>query len=270
MKKFMITLFLFVLVLGGLILYARFAEPSMLVVKSVKVAAPGQLKIAYFSDTHFGKDYEEKNIERIVAKINAAEPDLVVFGGDFYDNYNRDKTRIDLDYMGKQLSKIQGEKFAVRGNHDCGGGAEFIYGDLMEAGGFRLLVNEMLYLEEYDTTLVGYDDNQLGVTDESLFTLSTGTYNLLLLHEPDLAESIDSDTPGLALAGHSHGGQVNLPILTQKILPPGAKKYSKGLYSSAELGGNNQLFVSSGIGTTVLPVRFLNVPEVVVLDLDEN
>lgn len=69
------------------------------------------------------------------------------------------------------------------------------------------------------------------------------------------------------LSGHSHGGQVTLPFLTQYSLPTGATKYIKGHYPDCGVSENLSLYVSKGIGMTVLPFRFLNPPEIMVLQI---
>lgn len=247
-------------------MYARYVEPELLTVNYQKLEDGPKMRVAMFSDVHFGKNYSQENIERIVSKINAENPDIVVFGGDFFDHYSRDEDLLNVEYIAEQLAKIKGEKYAVWGNHDYGGGASTVFEQVMSAGGFTLLRNESLYLENYGLNIIGYDDLVFGQKDESLYYLNTGTYNLLLSHEPDIADDIKTETEGLMFSGHSHGGQINLPYITKKILPYGARSYVKGLYSEEELGSLNKLFVSSGIGTTYYPVRFLVVPEVVIVD----
>lgn len=268
--------FLFLLIAAPFLLagYARYVEPYMLITRTVTIEATKHVPectIVFFSDTHFGKDYSEKNIERIVKRINRSEPDLVIFGGDFLDNYARDREALDLEYIGAELSKIEASygKFAVWGNHDYGGGAVRIYQDLMTDGGFQVLENESCLIEELNMKVFGYDDYLLGRTEESLYQIQSQYFNLIAAHEPVVADFIENTGDNLLLTGHTHGGQVGIPAIREKVIPKGSGGYAKGLYTKEEIGTKSslQMFVSSGIGTTLYPIRFLNVPEIVEIHL---
>lgn len=268
--------FLFLLIAAPFLLagYARYVEPYMLITRTVTVEATKHVPectIVFFSDTHFGKDYSEKNVERIVKRINRSEPDLVIFGGDFLDNYARDREELDLEYIGAKLSKIEASygKFAVWGNHDYGGGAVRIYQELMTDGGFQVLENESCLIEELNMKVFGYDDYLLGRTEESLYQIQSQYFNLIAAHEPVVANLIENTGDNLLLTGHTHGGQVGIPAIREKVIPKGSGGYAKGLYTKEEIGTKSslQMFVSSGIGTTLYPIRFLNVPEIVEIHL---
>lgn len=268
--------FLFLLIAAPFLLagYARYVEPYMLITRTVTIEATKHVPectIVFFSDTHFGKDYSEKNVERIVKRINRSEPDLVIFGGDFLDNYARDREALDLEYIGAQLSKIEAAygKFAVWGNHDYGGGAVRVYQDLMTDGGFQVLENESCLIEELNMKVFGYDDYLLGRTEESLYQIQSQYFNLIAAHEPVVADLIENTGDNLLLTGHTHGGQVGIPAIRETVIPKGSGGYAKGLYTKEEIGTRSslQMFVSSGIGTTLYPIRFLNVPEIVEIHL---
>lgn len=268
--------FLFLLIAAPFLLagYARYVEPYMLITRTVTIEATKHVPectIVFFSDTHFGKDYSEKNIERIVKRINRSEPDLVIFGGDFLDNYARDREELDLEYIGAELSKIEASygKFAVWGNHDYGGGAVRVYQELMTDGGFQVLENESCLIEELNMKVFGYDDYLLGRTEESLYQIQSQYFNLIAAHEPVVADLIENTGDNLLLTGHTHGGQVGIPAIREKVIPKGSGGYVKGLYTKEEIGTQSslQMFVSSGIGTTLYPIRFLNVPEIVEIHL---
>jgi len=117
--------------------------------------------------------------------------------------------------------------------------------------------------------LLGLDDYSNGSPDLDLgYKALDGAYNILMTHEPDVVDEMDIDGIQLALAGHTHGGQISIPLLTERILPSGGKKYVKGLYA---IGSNGQtdLFVTRGIGMTDLPFRFMSVPEIVSLEINK-
>ena len=93
-----------------------------------------------------------------------------------------------------------------------------------------------------------------------------GRATILIGHEPDLTAAFLTEGMDLALSGHSHGGQVSLPVLTDKIMPRGAWEYTKGRY---DIDGRT-LFVSSGVGMTILPLRFGSGSELCVFDIGEG
>lgn len=238
-------------------------------IESINGASP--CRVIFFTDTHFGKIYPQENIEKVVKKINSQNPDVVIFGGDFFDNYARDNSILDFEYLQTQLNKIESKygNYAIFGNHDYGGGAVRIYEEFMSGGGFTVLKNENKYIEELKIRLIGYDDYLLGKTDQSLYNIKNEDFNIIISHEPDVVQHIEGPDLSFILSGHSHGGQVSIPYITEKILPVGAQKYVKGHYLGDEVGINKstEMFVSKGVGVTSIPYRFLNPPEIVVLDI---
>lgn len=261
---------IFIITIALFLSYSYLIEPRLLVTKRTTINTSfdiHDLKVVLFTDTHFGKYYKQSNVEKIVNKINSESPDIVIFGGDFFDNYSRDKNKLDLNYIKAELQKINTAygKFAVMGNHDYGGGSLKIYKQLMEDSGFTLLKNENIIIEELNIKITGLDDYLLGQSDCSEYVINDdGMYNIITAHEPITADIITSSTENLILSGHTHGGQVTVPVLTDKIMPNGSGEYVNGIYNLE----NSTLYVSSGIGMTILPFRFLNPPEIVVININ--
>jgi len=263
------TITLTTIIVGGYI-YSRYVEPSLLIVnreklENSKLEAP--LKLVFFGDTHLGEFNDNDQLDRIVAKINAENPDLVIFTGDLIGstkNFSVNPEEISLG-----LSKINATygKVAVMGNHEYALIDNYNYEDLMNAAGFEVLVNDWLDIPELNVRLLGLDDVYRGnpdidLTDEAL----ENSYNILLTHEPDIVDEMNIDAVQLVLAGHTHGGQITLPYLTEMILPANGKKYVKGLFVIGNQG-QTSLFVTKGTGMTKLPFRFMNVPEIVAIEV---
>lgn len=272
-KKILKVILILCIVGIAALAYMGLIEPNLLINTKITVSVPDKVtesKIVFFSDTHFGKLYNQSNIVKIVNKINDADPDAVIFGGDFFDNYARDNSLLDLEFLQKELMKIKAPsgKFAIFGNHDMGGGAVRIYADFFSGAGFTVLKNSSIYFDKLGIQLTGFDDSLLGNKDESLYNLNNDSFNLLVSHEPDVAIDINSASNGLMLSGHSHGGQVWLPFVNKFIRPEGAKTYLKGLYKNCGENKNISLIVSSGIGVTMLPFRLFNPPEIVIISLE--
>lgn len=269
--KFLLkTTIVFVILISAMYIYPRYIEPSLLVVTTQKLESSvieKPLKIVFFGDTHFGELYDVSQLDWIVKKINAQNPDIVIFTGDLISssgNFTGNPDRIS-----QGLDQIQAPygKYAVFGNNDIALLDSLDYEALMKAGGFQVLVNDWMDIPEINTRLMGIDDYYLGTPDQYLGddTLD-GAYNILMTHEPDYVDEMNVEEIQLILAGHTHGGQISIPYLTEKMLPIGGEKYIKGLFI---LGRNAQtdLFVTRGIGMTQLPFRFMNVPEIVSIEV---
>lgn len=274
-KKIMLCLMILILTPVGLYYYSRYIEPNLLTIKKYEVRVPDSVsksKIVFFSDTHFGSMYDQSNIEKIVDKINSQNPDIVIFGGDFIDNYARDRSLLDLEYLSKNLASIKAThgKYAIIGNHDYGGGAIRVYNDIMSSGGFSIIKNSNEFIDKLGVRLIGYDDLLMGYTDPNLYNIKSEDFNIILSHEPDVANNILLNNYGIMLSGHSHGGQVSLPYITEKVLPLGAKEYVNGIYDEIGVNDNLDLIVSSGLGMTSVPFRLFNVPQIMVIELDSK
>lgn len=273
-KKILIFLLLFIIVVLAVLGYARFIEPNLLRTTSFDIETPNSVtpcKVVFFTDTHFGKYYDDSHAEDIVDRINQLDADLVIFGGDLLDNYARDQEQIDWEALRGHLKRIDAKagKYAVWGNHDYGGGATRIYEDFMTSCGFVVLRNESRILDDYGIKLVGYDDYLMGAADPAVYEGGSGMFQLNISHEPVVSQLIENESENFLLSGHTHGGQVQIPFVTSKLLPKGCGKFIKGFYTAEEIGTSVplQMYTSSGIGMTRYPLRFLNVPEIVEIDL---
>ena len=252
---------------------ARYIEPKLLTVKNQevithKLTLDAPLKIVQFSDVHLGKDYTLTDFKRVIDKINALEPDVIIFTGDLIDdNKHFDEEEGATAHL-KALQATYG-KFAVYGNHDHGGNGTKRYARIMANSEFVLLKDESetITLDHgQKLTLIGVDDVVLGHPDfdRAFKGIEASDYNLFISHAPDVADLVKMQPIDLQLSGHTHGGQVRLPLLGAPFTPPYGQKYVKGLYSIEESNGM-QLYVNSGIGTSQLPYRFMNVPEITLL-----
>lgn len=257
--------------------YALFAEPKMLTEKTAIYSSeklndtPEKITIAIFADTHFSEYYTPANFQKAVRKINEAHPDFIFFLGDLIDDFSAYEG--DIHEVERALASLQAgtAKIAVFGNHDYGGKMEFRYPDVMEAGGFQLLVNEKADFDAYNLTVFGIDDMVIGYGDpQAADRLAEDRYNVVLCHEPDVADELTGTAADLMLSGHTHGRQVNLRIFDRYILPVYGKKYVKGRYRLDKSDGSElSLYVTGGIGTTKVPVRFGSPPEINIIELEK-
>lgn len=261
----------------GLILYYYMVEiePRLLKVSKYQVDSFGQkmdmkgLKVVQFTDTHLGEFFEIEDMKKVIKKINDLQPDIVVFTGDLVDYWADYEEEIMLQ---KLLENIQAPvgKFAVFGNHDYGSSGYKVYEKFMEEAGFKVLVNEVhtIHLEDgRRINVAGLDDALLGKpdVDEIIKHIDAMDYNILLMHEPDWIEKVPEGYIDLQLSGHSHGGQVSLPKITERILPKYGVKYVQGMY---KISNRTRLYVNTGIGSTKVPFRLGNIPEISFFEVD--
>ncbi|SEN32468.1 hypothetical protein SAMN05192533_111103 [Mesobacillus persicus] len=257
--------------------YAHEIEPHRLEITNHSLISPSLprvfngLKIVQFSDTHIGFQYTLEQFQNLMVTINELEPDIIVFTGDLMDNPTEFKETTKIVQSLKTLNSKLG-KFAVYGNHDHGGYGSDIYRKIIQDSGFTLLVNDSNSIQLIDGSsihIAGVDDSMLGQPDigKALMGIQgENSYTILLSHAPDLADIAASYNIQLQLSGHSHGGQIQIPVYGPLVMPPYAEKYPEGFY---HLGENNRLtlYVNRGLGTTRLPFRFLSQPELTLFTL---
>ncbi|MBK9185043.1 MAG: metallophosphoesterase [Moraxellaceae bacterium] len=250
----------------GLILgiYARFVEPNLLIVKESHIKTGYKLKIALISDMHYGLYSTTGQMQRLVNKLNSLEVDAIVVAGDW--TYEPPK-KFSLIQQLAPFKQLQHPVYSVIGNHDeqmpgpditqelevalIANGVRPIEGQSIDLGKVRLAgIADLLPANTRHERL-----QALKIQDKPLLLLTHNPNSLLVL--PKLTQ------PFVMLAGHTHGGQINLPILTQKVLLLSTRKgYKRGLYA---LEQNNKIFVTSGIGMVGLPLRFAMPPTIDVL-----
>ena len=231
------------------------------------------LRIAQVSDFHYDEYTEPYFIREMVKRINALAPDVVVLTGDFvsYGPLPR-PVGARLSYpCAEILSGITcAHRFASLGNHDALVGAATV-ADALKVHGIPTLLNSALPLERDGARLwfAGIRSSEEDRADLDLAIPRQATANepvVLLAHEPDFAtQVVQHGGVDLMLSGHTHGGQVRLPMIgtPEHLLPPGGRRFIQGHFSLDSL----QLYVNRGIGTVGLPVRFRCPPELTLITL---
>ena len=265
-------MFAILLILFSLLLYSRFISTSGLKIKEYKIVntnIPDTLngfKIVHISDIHYGRIINSKRLEQIVERINLINPDIVVLTGDLIDR-DTQLTEEDSQILIDILSKINVtiDKYAIKGNHDY-----FFesWENIIIKSGFVNLNNtyELIYKNGYTPILItglssmsdsrNIQERYAELTEEIKEKEIQSIYNILLVHEPDVVDTIDIQNYQLILGGHSHNGQVRLPVIGAIVTPDGAKKYYDEYYRI----NNTDLYISSGLGTSQLDFRFFNKP----------
>jgi hypothetical protein len=256
-----------VLLLGlALTVFAAFIEPRRLVVNDYAVDLRGSvsdesrhLRLVVVSDTHFGLFKGRSWANGLVARINSLEPDAVLFVGDLVSSPSG---LGDLAAFGDLKTRLG--SYAVLGNWDYHIGAVDVRRKL-GSHGVITLVNRSVNLD--DLKLVGIDGIIYGNPDwgEALADVGEGDAWITMVHNPDGALWASRFGSGLTIAGHTHGGQVRLPLVGS--VPPLPTRlgrgYDRGLL---ELGGR-PLLITSGAGESSARVRLFQPPELALLEV---
>lgn len=266
-KKRYILLFI-ITVLLFLPIYGRLIEPNLFVVTNHRLNLEissnlGSLKIVQISDLHLKKFNDRA--QRIAEQVNKLQPDIVVFTGDSIDN------AIQVDAYDRFLSILdrQTPKYAILGNWEYNSGVNLDrLAKIYATYNCLLLVNESILYKHGDRSLLitGIDD-LVGDPNlvKSLQNFNPNPNHLLLAHSPayvDLFSTAELKVlskykPQYMLTGHTHGGQIAF-FGFAPILPPRSGNYVSGWYQTNSIS----MYVSRGLGVSVLPMRIGSVPEI--------
>jgi len=256
-------------------LWSFWLEPASLSNENHEIQLPkwpagcDRLRIAVLADLHVGSPFNGLDkLARIVELTLQAKPDLILLAGDYVIHGVLGGTKISPEEIAKRLGGLAAPLgvFAVLGNHDWWKGAPRVLRAL-ESVGIPVLEDSSVLLKRNGCSfrLAGLSDYWKGPRNyrAALENLPPGMPTIALTHNPDAFPEI-SRPVDLMIAAHTHGGQVYVPILGRPIVP---SKYGQR-YAFGHIVENGQhLFVSSGLGTSIIPVRFLVPPEVSVLTL---
>lgn len=232
-------------------------ERKLIVIRKTIIDTGFTADIALISDLHLGKWKDEAFLSRVVAKINQQDIDYVFIAGDFTYEPTPNQS---LRTLFAPLSEIKVPVYAVLGNHDVGKPGPELRDDLAEtlkSNGVTLLHNESVELKNF--SLLGLGDSSNNEDDTSL--IGYNDKEIVLTHNPDTTLRY-TDTVNLTLTGHTHCGQVKIPLLYKYVIPTVGAFY--GGFSQER---NTQLYITCGLGEVSLPLRLFNPPVIDVLTL---
>ena len=221
------------------------------------------LRIAFITDVHAGSFLNEDDLTAIFRRIQEQEPDLVLFGGDLINTRDR-----EILMFRRALAELRPRygMFAVPGNHDHFSGADIsLWRAFLEENRVTVLMNYGLRIQhgEQSLWLCGVDDLTEGEPDlkAALDGRREGETSVLLSHHPDFFFEAAAAGVDLQLSGHTHGGQIRIagraPIHHSRL------GYEQGWFRE----DGSSLYVSRGVGVTLLPIRIDAPPEVPIITL---
>lgn len=219
------------------------------------------LKMVMISDTHLGKNLNEKFLKGIVEKINSLNPDFVVIVGDFVDTKPE-----DLEYI-SGINEIKAQIFYSLGNHEYYRGLEGILNLLKQKTKINILINDSIDIGALniagiaDLTGLRFNDTNFAPDiNKTVSKLNLSKASILLAHQPKTVLNYDVGAFDLVLSGHTHAGQV-FPF---GFLVKQNQGFLHGLY---DLNEKTKLYVSSGAGFWGLSMRYLAKSEIVLFNL---
>ena len=264
-----------VFLIAGMVFWGFLIEPGRLVVREQTIQIdnwPQQLdglRIAVLSDIHADNWFvDDKKLRTIVERTNQLQPELIVILGDYMSSNGRVTRRVEPEHSGAILKDLHAPLgvYSVLGNHDWWySGIQVRRG--LEKNGIQVLENEVIHFDTRGTQLwlVGLADlwTRRQAIADTVAMVPDGAPVIALTHNPDIFPDLPQRVP-LLLAGHTHGGQVRFPLIGSVVESSDfGDRYVKGHVFE----NNHHLFVTTGIGTSIVPVRFGVPPEIVLLTI---
>jgi uncharacterized protein len=264
-----------VLLIAGMIFWGFLVEPGRLVVREQPIQVDNWphelegLRIAVLSDIHVDDWFiDDKKLRTIVERTNQLQPELIVILGDYMASNGNVTRRVEPERFGAILKDLHAPLgvYSVLGNHDWWySGVQVRRG--LEKNGIQVLENEVIHFDARGTQLwlVGLADlwTRKQAVADTIEMVPEGKPFIALTHNPDIFPDVPQRVP-LLIAGHTHGGQVRLPLIGSVVESSDfGERYVKGHV----IENNHHLFVTTGIGTSIVPVRFGVPPEIVVLTI---
>jgi predicted MPP superfamily phosphohydrolase len=263
-------------VIAALVIWAFFIEPNRLVVRhqTIQIAEwPKELsgiRIAVISDIHAGSRFiDDDKLRLIVRRTNELQPSLIVILGDYMIGRGRDTHPPErFALILKDLNAPLGV-YSVLGNHDWWFDGKRVR-EALEANGIRVLDDESteLRLPTGSFWLVGLADlwTRPQRIEPTIAQIPQGRPIIAITHNPDIFPRVPPRVQ-LLLAGHTHGGQVRFPLIGTVVQ---ASDYGERYVRGHVFEQNHHLFVTTGIGTSIVPVRFSVPPEIVMLTIESQ
>lgn len=256
-------------------MYARFVEPRWLKVNHAHIdltpegydGPTTQVRVALFSDTHYGIYRNVMPLRRLRKRIDQEGADIVLVPGDLTNHLRPD----ELDETFREFRNFQQPVFAVLGNHDYGLPGWIMPDDIartLAGHGVRVLENEstLATIRGVSLKITGLRDHYAGTADYGLLENGEGQAcppHLVMAHNADAAhEYPHGSVADLTVSGHTHGGQIRLPFIYQRMIPT-HHRFNQGLYHA----NGYKVYVSSGTGMDVLPARLFIPPSLDILTL---
>lgn len=275
MKKLLLLILIILVGAISFLIYAKFLEPNRLVISRAELFLPNWnddlngFKIGLISDIHIGTgNIDLKKLDKIVEKMNSQNPDLIILLGDFDAKYIK-LSKIPQKDISQSLAKLKAPYgvISILGNHDYN--PPEIVKNILQNANIKILenTNTFIYPENKKIQIIGFKDMwHYKLNPEKIIRNNCSNIpTIILSHNPDIFPKIPPCTT-LTLSGHTHGGEIYVPIFGAPFIP---SKFNLKYRKNYVVENNKHLYVSGGIGT-LSGFRTFNPPEIVILTLNQQ
>ena len=250
-----------------LLLYGRYIEPYRITVKTYALALVDEpkekLRVVFLSDFHASKFKSAKFFERVIAKVKKIQPDVVLIGGDLVEEH---AAFLPVVESLAELTAKYG-KYFILGNHDYLDDPHVVR-KALKAWGYHEITNNAVTIHGADRALrlIGLDDCWHGASDLRVMDHKHHTPCLLVVHEPDSLLDIRPEDADLILMGHTHGGQIRLPLIgkIRKLPQVVPQSLDRGLKKWHDI----PIIISQGLGEAETRARLFCPPQIVVVEVE--
>jgi predicted MPP superfamily phosphohydrolase len=277
-RVFRITILIILLCGGACAIWAFFIEPNRLVVNHDAITIDSWpkelsgLRIAMIGDLHTDTRYiNEAKLQKIVDLTNAQNPDVIVLLGDYMQGTRNNPQHVEPEVTARYLKNLKAPLgvYAILGNHDWWYNGARVR-QAFENEGIPILDDDVKELNWHGTSfwLAGLGDlwTRPQHVAATLDKAPSGSTIIALTHNPDVFPTLPQSVP-LLLAAHTHGGQVNIPLIGTPIVPSNfGSKYTAGHIFE----NGHHMYVTTGIGTSIMRVRFRVPPEIMMLTVNSR
>jgi len=269
MKKWIIFVTLIVIlltVLAKVYFDVNVFKVSRVEFKSSKLPEGFEFRVLQISDVH-NKAFSDNN-EELINTVKELNSDIIVLTGDIIDRKTDDFLNV-FTLIG-EMTKINSDIYFVSGNHEWGNPYREQFLNGLHERNVTILNNNNTQVTKIEITLnlLGINDFSSGQEDlnRALNNINQELYTILLSHSPDIIEKYNNLPADLILSGHTHGGQVRFPLIGALVAPDQGffPEYDKGAY---KVGPEQYIYIDSGLGTSVVPLRFLNQSQISLIQI---
>lgn len=274
-SRIRIALTVILILITSVVVWSFLIEPNRLVIRNETISLnnwPKELDgltIAVISDIHAGSwTIDDDKLRLLVERTNQLQPELIVILGDYLSKDSWTSERLEPEEFAPILKDLRAPLgvYSVLGNHDWWWNGQRVR-SVLETNGIKVLEDEVVEVRTRGVSLwlVGLGDlwTRPQRIDGTIAKVPVDQPLIALTHNPDIFPRVSSRVP-LLLAGHTHGGQVRLPFIGTAIVP---SNYGDRYVGGLVFENNHHLFVTTGVGTSILPLRLGVPPEIALLTI---